>query len=128
VRHILYPALQGDYWINEMKHSITFQKTKIWVVSIFTPDHSQKSKVFFIWSYNQFLSVFLYEVLVAVAMKSTVIWDVTLQIRQSLTFGKNVSPPFSWSKSKPNKKQVQFAACCCLGLLFESENGGDTFL
>jgi hypothetical protein len=46
--------------------------------------------------------------------------------RKSPTFRKNLSPPFSGSNSKSSKDLL--AACFSLGSLFDSEQGGDTFL
>jgi hypothetical protein len=75
-------------------HSITFQKTIIWVVSVFTEIIVRSLKYFYfsltINSYLFFFFLYIYKVLVAVTMENTVIWVVTLQIRQSLIFGKNV--------------------------------------
>jgi hypothetical protein len=50
----------------------------------------------------------------------------SVEYRQKLQ--RNISPPSSVLKSKPNKKQPIFRQQILLGLLFSPEDGGDNFL
>jgi hypothetical protein len=68
-----------------------------------------------------------FEVLIAVVMKSSIFWDITLRSLMSQpTFRRNMAPPSSGSKSKPSKKpdllaaSFMFVPCC---LLLDTEHG-----
>jgi hypothetical protein len=70
-----------------------------------------------------------FEVLTAVAMKSSVFWDITLcsPLSQPI-IRKNMSPPSSGLKSKPSFACHLLHAGFLLGVFFNPEDGGNMFL
>jgi hypothetical protein len=63
-------------------------------------------------------------------LKSTIFWDISPLVRwQSKDVWRNISPPYSGSKNKPNKTSALLSTCFHAGILLSLDpENGDMFL